>query len=50
MRERYVWQHAVAKDFSRSRERETSISGTFVRLNVVDYKRAEQSDHQMRSN
>ena len=34
----------VAKDFSRSREREPSISGTFVRLNVLDYKRAEQSD------
>ena len=39
----------VAKDFSRSREREHSISGTFVRLNVLDYKRAEQSDHK-RSN
>ena len=34
----------VAKDFSKSREREPSISGTFVRLNVLDYKRAEQSD------
>ena len=28
-----------------SREREPSISATFVRLNVLDYKRAEQSDH-----
>ena len=35
----------VAKDFCRSRERAHSISGTFVRLNVLDYKRAEQSDH-----
>ena len=35
----------VAKDFSRSREREPSISGTFVRLNVLDYKRTEQIDH-----
>ena len=34
----------AAKDFSRSREREPSISGTSVRLNVLDYKRAEQSD------
>ena len=32
-----------AKDFSRSRECEFSISGTFVRLNVLNYKRAEQS-------
>ena len=35
----------VAKDFSRSRERQPSISGTFVRLNTLDYKR-EQSDHE----
>ena len=35
----------VAKDFFRSRERETSISVTFVRLNVLDYKRTERSDH-----
>ena len=35
----------VAKDFSRSRECEPSISGTFVRLNVLVYERAEQSDH-----
>ena len=43
-----IWQHViqtVAKDFYRSREHEPSISGTFVRLNVCDYKRAEQSDH-----
>ena len=40
----------VARDFLRSREREPFISGTFVRLNVLDYKRAEQSDHEMRSN
>ena len=33
----------VAKYFSRSREREPSISGTFARLNVLDYKMAEQS-------
>ena len=40
----------VAKDFPRSREREPSISETFVRLNVLDYERAEQSDHDNRSN
>ena len=34
----------VAEDFSRSREREPSISRMFVRLNVLDYKRSEQSD------
>ena len=36
----------VAKDFSGSREREPSLSGTFIRLNVLDYKqtRVEQSD------
>ena len=34
----------VAKDSSRSRELEPSISGMFVRLNVLDYKRAEQID------
>ena len=34
----------VATDFSRSRESEHSNSGMFIRLNVVDYKRAEQSD------
>ena len=34
----------VALDFFRSREREPSISETVVRLNVLDYKRAEQSD------
>ena len=33
----------VATDFSRSRKREPSSSGTFDRLNVLDYKRAEQS-------
>ena len=38
----------VAKDFSRSREQEPSISGRFVRLNVLDYKRAEQSDQMKR--
>ena len=32
----------VALDLSRGREQEPSISGTFVRLNVLDYKRAEQ--------
>ena len=37
MRER----HMIAKDFSRSGEREPSNSGTFVKLNVLDYKRAE---------
>ena len=36
----------VAKDLSRSREREPSISGTFVKLNLLDYKSAEQSDHE----
>ena len=35
----------VATDFSRSRERVPSNSKAFVRLNVLDYKRAEQSDH-----
>ena len=34
----------VAKDFFRSQKREPSISGTFDRLNVVDYKRAERSE------
>ena len=38
----------VAKDFSSSREREPSIS--FVRLNLLNYKRAEQSDQEMRGN
>ena len=33
-----------AKEFSRSREREPSISGTLFRLNVLDYERSEQSD------
>ena len=36
----------VAKGFSRSWEREPLIYGTYVRLNVLDYKRAEQSDHE----
>ena len=36
----------VAEDFSRRREREPSISGTFVIINTLDYKRAEQSDHE----
>ena len=40
----------AAKDLSRSRERETSISGTFVRLHVLNCKRAEQSDHEERNN
>ena len=34
----------VAKGFSRSRKREPFNSRTFVRLNVLDYKRAEQSE------
>ena len=34
----------MAKGFSRSREREPSILGTFAELNVLDYKRVEQSD------
>ena len=33
----------IAKDFSRSRESQTPISGTFVRLNVLDYKKAERA-------
>ena len=45
-----TYVQTVAKDFSRSREWEPSISGTFVRLNVLDYKRAEHSDHERRSN
>ena len=32
------------KDFSKSREREPSISGMFLRLNVLSSKSAEQSD------
>ena len=39
----------VTKDFSRRREREPSIWGMFVKLNALDYKRAEQSDHEERS-
>ena len=39
----------VANDFSRNRERLSSISGAFVRVNVLDYKRAEQSDQRRRS-
>ena len=35
----------ITKNFPRSRECEPSILGTFVRLNVLDYKRTEQSDH-----
>ena len=34
----------VATDVSRIREREPSNSGMFVRLNVLDHKKAEQSD------
>ena len=34
----------VAKVYSSSQEREPFISGTLVRLNVLDYKRAEQSN------
>ena len=30
----------VAVDFSRMREQESSILRTFVRLNVLDYKKA----------
>ena len=30
----------VAVDFSRMREKELSISRTFVRLNVLNYKKA----------
>ena len=47
MKKRHAWQYViqtVAKDLSKSRERELSISGTFVRLNVLDYKSAKQSD------
>ena len=33
------------KDFSRCRKLEPTISGTFAGLNVLDYKRAEQSDN-----
>ena len=36
----------VGTDFSRSLEREPFNSGMFVRLNVLDYKRVEQSDHE----
>ena len=34
----------VATDSCGSREREHSNSGTFVRLNALDYKRAEQGE------
>ena len=34
-------------EFSRMREQETSTSRIFVRLNVVDYKRARQSRRQL---
>ena len=37
----------VAVDFSRRRKQEPFISGTFVKLNVLDYKRAEQVDDQL---
>ena len=40
-----TYTQTVAIDFSRSRESEPSILGTFVRLNVLDCKKAEQSDH-----
>ena len=36
----------VATDFSRSQERKPSNSRTSVRLNVLDHKRAEQSDQE----
>ena len=36
--------HIQVVDSSRRCEQEPSISGTFVRLNVLDYNRAEQSD------
>ena len=39
----------VATNFSRSREREPSNSETFVRLIVLAYKKAEQSDQGRRS-
>ena len=34
------------KDLSRSREQEPSISGTFIRPNDLDYKKAEQSNRE----
>ena len=37
---------AVAKEFSRRRERESSALRTFVRLFVLNYKRARQSRQQ----
>ena len=46
----HTYIQTVVKDFSRSRECENSISETFVRLNMLDYKKAEQSDHKNRSN
>ena len=39
-----MYIQTVAKDFSRRREPEPSKSEIFSRLNVFDYKRAEQSD------
>ena len=50
-RGKYMYENAhiqtVAKDFSTRRELELSISRTFVRLNVLDYERAEKSDQMM---
>ena len=34
----------VAVKFSRRREQEPAILGTFIRLNMLDYKRARYSD------
>ena len=47
MKEKDAWQHAYtnAKNFPRSQECQPSISETFVRLNVLYYKRDKKSDH-----
>ena len=47
----HAWQQViqtVSGDFSKGREREPSISRAFVGLDVLDYKRAEQSDQRER--
>ena len=42
-----MYIQTIVEDFPRIRERQPpSISGTFVRLIVLDYKRAKQSHHE----
>ena len=49
IRKRHTWQHSDTNGrnkLSISGESKLSNSGTFVRLNVLDYKRAKQSDQE----